>query len=97
LPELPLSRTPAASDPQETIGYALAASVLVGIGRAWELVGDIDTGLTASLTVLTGHRLAQQQPADPAAGDSQAENSHDGQVERMPQQAGADKAEGEGT
>jgi hypothetical protein len=90
-------RGPAASNPPETSGYALAASVLVEIGRAWERVGDIDTGLTASLTVLTGHRLAQQQLADPAARDRQAENSHDGQVERMPQQAGTDEAEGEAT
>lgn len=109
---------PAGSNPPEIIGYALVASVLVGIGRAWELVGDIDTGLTASLTVLTGHRLAagdaerepeehdswpvpsqlaQQQLADPAARHTQAENSHDGQVQRMPEQAGADEAEGEAT
>ncbi len=88
---------PAGSNPPEIIGYALVASVLVGIGRAWELVGDIDTGLAASLTVLTGRRLAQQQLADPAARDSQAENSHDSQVERMPQQAGSDEAEGEAT
>jgi hypothetical protein len=88
---------PAGTNPPETIGYALVASVLVGIGRAWELVGDIDTGLAASLTVLTGHRLAQQQLADPAARDSQAENPHDTQVERMPQQAGSDEAEGETT
>jgi len=88
---------PTESGPPEIIGYALVASVLVGIGRAWELVGDIDTGLAASLTVLTGHRLAQEQLADPAASDSQAENSHDRQVERMPQQAGADEAEGKTT
>lgn len=88
---------PAGSNPPEIIGYALVASVLVGIARAWELVGDIDTGLAASLTVLTGHRLAQQQLADPAARDSQAENSHDAQVERMPEQAGADEAEGKTT
>ena len=34
--------------------YALIASVLVGIARAWELVGERDTGLWASLSVLTG-------------------------------------------
>jgi hypothetical protein len=88
---------PAASDPPDIIGYALVTSLLVGISRAWELVGDIDTGLTASLAVLTGHRLAQEQLADPAARDSQAENSHDSQVERMPQQAGADEPEGKTT
>jgi len=88
---------PAASNPPNAIGYALVASLIVGISRAWEIVGDIDTGLTASLTVLTGHRLAQEQLADPAARDSQAENSHDSQVQRMPQQAGADEAEGKTT
>jgi hypothetical protein len=88
---------PKGSNPPEIIGYALVASVLVGIGRAWELVGDIDTGLAASLTVLTGHRLAEEQLADPAARDSKAENSHDGKIEHMPQQAGADEAEGKTT
>jgi hypothetical protein len=88
---------PAATNPADAIGYALVASLIVGISRAWELVGDIDTGLTASLTVLAGHRLAQEQPADPAARDSQAEDSHDSQIERMPQQTGTDEAEGKTT
>jgi len=109
---------PAASNPANAIGYALVASLIVGISRAWELVGDIDTGLTASLTVLTGHRpaaegaedepeeddsrslagrLAKEQLADPAARNSQAENSHDGKIEHMPQQAGADETEGKTT
>jgi hypothetical protein len=89
--------SPAGINPPEIIGYALAASVLVGIGRAWELVSDIDTGLTASLAVLTRHRLAQQQPADPDARHAQAEDSHNDQVEHMPQQAGAGESEGETT
>jgi hypothetical protein len=41
-------------------------SLIVGISRAWELVGDIETGLAASLAVLTGHRNAA---GDPAAAD----------------------------
>jgi hypothetical protein len=60
---------PAASNPPEVIGYALAASLIVGISRAWELVGDIDTGLTASLTVLTGHRPAAEGTDDEPADD----------------------------
>jgi hypothetical protein len=46
--------------PIHLIGYALVTSVMVGVSRAWELVGDRDTGLFASIAVLTGH-----QPADP--------------------------------
>ncbi len=62
---------PAGINPPEIIGYALVASVLVGIGRAWELVGDIDTGLAASLTVLTGHRLTAEGADDePEEDDS---------------------------
>jgi hypothetical protein len=36
----------------QLIGYALVSSLLVGISRAWELVGDRDTGLLASLESL---------------------------------------------
>ena len=57
---------PADSFPAELIGYALVASLILGISRAWELVGDIDTGLTSSIAVLTGH------PRQPDADDSQA-------------------------
>jgi hypothetical protein len=40
----------------DAIGYALVSSVIFGISRAWEFVGDIDTGLGASLAVLLGIR-----------------------------------------
>jgi hypothetical protein len=40
--------------PVEIIGYALVSSLIVGVARAWELVGTRDTGLLASLAVLTG-------------------------------------------
>jgi hypothetical protein len=46
--------TPGDSDLLEYVSYALVASLIVGISRAWELVGDIDTGLIASLAVLAG-------------------------------------------
>ena len=42
-------------NPPDSIGYALVASLILGISRAWELVGDIDTGLMASITALIGH------------------------------------------
>ena len=38
----------------QVIGYALITSVIVGIARAWELVGERDTGILASLAVLSG-------------------------------------------
>jgi hypothetical protein len=42
------------SHPPNAIGYALASSLIVGISRAWELVGDVDTSLMASLVALSG-------------------------------------------
>lgn len=38
-----------------TLSYLLVASLLIGIARAWELVGDRDTGIFASILVLAGH------------------------------------------
>jgi hypothetical protein len=38
------------------ISYALISSLIVGISRAWELIGDRDTGLAASIAVLLGRR-----------------------------------------
>jgi hypothetical protein len=43
------------------IGYALVTSGIVGLARAWELVGERDTGILASISVLTGR--------DPGPGD----------------------------
>jgi hypothetical protein len=40
----------------QVVGYALVASLIVGVARAWELVGDRDTGIRASITFLTGHQ-----------------------------------------
>jgi hypothetical protein len=48
----------------QVIGYALVTSVIVGIARAWELVGERDTGLTASLAVLTGRARGPDDPPD---------------------------------
>ncbi len=39
----------------------LVASLLIGIARAWELVGARDTGLLASLAVLSGRRRISAQ------------------------------------
>jgi hypothetical protein len=43
------------STPVELINYAVASSLLVGVARAWELVGARDTGIIASLVVLSRH------------------------------------------
>jgi hypothetical protein len=55
--------SPHATGPLQAIGYALVTSVLVGIARAWEIVGDRDTGVLASLAVLTGRTAPDDAPA----------------------------------
>ncbi|HEY2304439.1 MAG TPA: hypothetical protein VGI05_01015 [Streptosporangiaceae bacterium] len=61
---------PRRSEPVQLIGYALVTSLLVGIARAWELVGGVDTGIIASIAVLTGHRRRSDPPGPggPALG-----------------------------
>jgi hypothetical protein len=41
--------------PIDVIGNVLVASLLIGVARSWELVGDRDTGISASIAALTGH------------------------------------------
>jgi hypothetical protein len=68
------------SKPPDAIGYALAASLILGIGRAWELVGDIDTGLMSSIMALAGHGPAVQSEDSAAAGNeavTESDVSHD--------------------
>jgi hypothetical protein len=57
------------SNPPNAIGYALVASLIVGISRAWELVGDIDTGLPASIARLVGHGPAAQPDDSAGSGE----------------------------
>lgn len=57
---------------------ALVVSLLVGIARAWELVGDRDTSIIASLAVLTNHAPGTVgQDAVDRAGDSSAHEAND--------------------
>lgn len=49
---------PASLTSMQAIGYALVTSLIVGIARAWELVGERDTGLRASIAALTGRSAA---------------------------------------
>ena len=63
---------PHRSTPVQMISYALVTSTIVGIARAWELVGDRDTGLFASIAVLAGHPHGTPAPeatATPKVGD----------------------------
>lgn len=46
---------PRAGSSVQAISYAIVGSLIVGTARAWELVGDRDTGIIASIAVLTGH------------------------------------------
>jgi hypothetical protein len=60
---------PRRSTPVQVISYAVVSSLLVGIARAWELVGDRETGIRASIAVLAGRtpgpvRAPSPEPAD---------------------------------
>jgi len=65
------------SSPPDAIGYALAASLILGISRAWELVSDIDTGLMASVGTLTGRGPQVPLRDSPAPGDADLTESED--------------------
>jgi hypothetical protein len=65
--------SPGAGTPLQVIGYALVTSLIVGIARAWEIVGDRDTGVLASLAVLTGLTSAGGAPAATAQSGGAAE------------------------
>jgi hypothetical protein len=57
----------------ELLGDVLITMLLIGIARAWELVGDRDTGILSSLAVLVGHSSAPDDAGDPprpASGSS---------------------------
>ena len=54
--------------PVQGISYAIVASLVVGVARAWELVGDRDTGILSSIAVLTGRESMFGQADEPEAG-----------------------------
>ena len=59
----------------DTLGNLMIASLFIGVARAWEFVGDRDTGIWASLMVLaTGHERALN---DPDAGSAESGESPD--------------------
>jgi hypothetical protein len=53
---------PHRTGPLDLISYLLVGSLIVGIARAWELVGGRDTGIVASLISLIGHDRRTQDP-----------------------------------
>ncbi|MGD0980834.1 MAG: hypothetical protein ABR946_05055 [Solirubrobacteraceae bacterium] len=54
-----------------TIGYVLIASLLIGIARAWELVGGWSSGIGSSIAVLTGRSSRLQHDGDLQASDDE--------------------------
>lgn len=58
----------------QLIGYALVSSLIVGISRAWELIGARETGLYASLAMLAGH-TPRADSADSAEGSDMADDA----------------------
>jgi hypothetical protein len=65
----------------QLIGYALVSSLIVGISRAWELIGDRETGLYASLATLAGrtpHADRVSIAAPPATGPTGADSGPPG-------------------
>ena len=66
---------PTSETPVQGISYAIVASLVVGVARAWELVGDRDTGILSSIAVLTGREPvfghADDAEVEPAPAPSQ--------------------------
>jgi hypothetical protein len=59
----------------DTLGNLMVVSLFIGVARAWEFVGDRDTGIWASLMVLaTGHERSLN---DPDAGATEPGESPD--------------------
>jgi hypothetical protein len=65
----------------ESLCYVLVGLLLIGIARSWELVGDRDTGILASLSVLvgrdpsaegTGQEGADRASCDPAPAEGES-------------------------
>jgi hypothetical protein len=50
------------------IGNILIVSLLIGIARAWELVGDWNTGMLSSIILLLGPTPSGEDPGRPGGG-----------------------------
>jgi hypothetical protein len=70
---LELRQNPANHSALDTIGNLIIVSLLLGVARAWEFVGDRDTGIWASIAVLATGRehpltapdAAPSEPTEP--------------------------------
>jgi hypothetical protein len=58
----------------QLLSNLLVALLLIGIARAWELVGDRDTGIIASIAVLAGHGV--DPDGSPAVRPSRVGQDH---------------------
>ena len=67
----------------------LVISLILGVARAWELVGGRETGIFSSLAVLTGHDTSTQAPAGSSPSGSPGT---DGASEVSGVEPGADKS-----
>jgi hypothetical protein len=57
------------STPVQIISYAMVSALFVGIARAWELVGDRNTGIRASIAALAGRIPSPERTPAPANVD----------------------------
>ena len=73
----------------DMVGNVLAASLVIGIARSWELVGDRDTGIMASIAALAGreHRLSEKTAPPADRPDSPARDAPGRGAELSPPQA----------
>jgi hypothetical protein len=51
------------------VGNVLVALLIIGVARAWELVGDRGAGAIASIAILTGHDRNADEGSLPTAAD----------------------------
>jgi hypothetical protein len=56
---------PTSTGPLQGISYSIVGSLIVGVARAWELVGDRDTGILSSIAVLVGHEHSLGEKKEP--------------------------------
>jgi hypothetical protein len=58
------------------MGDVLITSLLIGIARAWELVGEWDTGIVSSIALLVGHKSRISGTADDGMPNVSAPEEH---------------------
>ena len=75
---------PRSQGPLDGISYAIVASLVVGVARAWELVGDRDTGILSSIAVLAGRQVPFGSPADNADPRQDGNEPDDGAADPAP-------------